>query len=206
MASDEHNCSIDELQERLRESLRPQRVPLSRSISYGLCFGLLALSIAIIYSIAVKYFNLISLLGEVAAQKSPTLVSLTDPNISGLRYLTIMVGAVFISPIVEEIIFRGGFQNFLFSMQGKLLEWRCKNFGKPTIWEWALWAKTSVIAWVALLFALCHPFIAVSFIPLVAVSVCCSLAYIRAKSIWAPIVAHILYNSVVVLLTLIQAR
>ena len=81
-------------------------------------------------------------------------------------------GALLLAPLAEEALFRGLLQGWL--MRRMRIAW--------------------AVALTALLFAAAHGSV-YSFAPLVAVSVCFSMARIKGGGLAAPIVAHALYNA-----------
>lgn len=89
----------------------------------------------------------------------------------------VVISAVIIAPLAEEIIFRG----YLFNIT--------KNFI----------GATGAMFFTSVLFALIHAH-AMSLIPLLLLSLCLTIAYQSTRSLWTPILIHGMFNSTTILL------
>ena len=143
------------------------------SLRHGVVQGVLA------YVAAIPFLMLYAALYHVWLQWSghePTLqdaIELFAGMERGFLYFYFIVLAVVIAPISEELLFRG----ILLPALGRR------------------WGVGAAIAISSVLFALLH-FHVPSLVPLLVLSVALSLAYIYTESIVAPIVMHMLFNSV----------
>jgi membrane protease YdiL (CAAX protease family) len=94
--------------------------------------------------------------------------------------LLLSISAILFSPIAEEVIFRG----FLYGV--------ARQYGG----RWPAMIVTSV------LFAAIHIHLP-SFVALFTFALCLTLIYERTRSLWAPIIVHMLFNAATVINVLI---
>ena len=103
------------------------------------------------------------------------------PALLARRRLLFALGALAFAPVCEEFLFRGFLQGLLERLTGR------------TVLSVALTA----IAFAAIHFSL------YSFLPLVAVSACFSVARIKSGGLAAPVMAHALYNVTAILAAIV---
>ncbi len=139
--------------------------------------GLKYAALALLFSALVSFFWRIFLVFMgVEVKDQDALVMLGDSATPALTILSIVFMSVVVSPVAEEFVFRYFLQGWLARVMKRL------GFA---------------IGLTALVFAACHLSLT-AFMPLVVVSVCCSLSYVRSGSILAPVVTHALFNLVAV--------
>ncbi len=147
-------------------------VPFQQNIRAA-CYGLVAALPAIYFVHSLSFY-----FSGAEAQPQPLLRFLADH--AGLHdRLLLILTAVVIAPISEELIFRGYVFGVLRRYAGR--------------W-WALVISASV-------FAAIHAHIP-SLAGLFVLAVALTLVYEGAGSLWAPILMHALFNSITVILTL----
>lgn len=145
-----------------------------------ICWGCLLMGIAILLSGALATLNELIPLSEplrIYAKK------LEDAYTQQIELMSMMKGIgdliitlvvmAFVPAVVEEVFFRGGFQNMMFRATGKM------------------W--TSILI-TSLLFSAIH-FSFFGFLSRVALSIVLGLLYAHTKSIWMAIIAHFLNNA-----------
>ena len=127
-----------------------------------LFFAGLALIVRVIYQPVIHYLQ---------ALVDETAVSVSD-------FTEYAMGAIFLAPIFEEIIFRGMVYGGLRKDRGVLVS----------------------VLLSALLFTIVHP--TISWPPVFALGVCCAYAYEKTESLLSPILIHFLFNVVAIVLSL----
>ncbi len=127
-----------------------------------LFFAGLALIVRLMYQPVINYLQ--ALVDETA--------------VSVGEFTEYAMGAIFLAPIFEEIIFRGMVYGGLRKDRGILVS----------------------VLLSALLFTIVHP--TISWPPVFALGVCCAYAYERTESLLSPILIHFLFNVVAIVLSL----
>ena len=114
-------------------------------------------------------------------QKNAGLEVLLEYDSIWLRILVVAFAAV-ITPVFEELLFRGLFQTML------------RNFG---VGPWRSIILTSII------FAALHPMMHLP--ALLVLSVCIGYSYEKSGSLFRPIIIHLLFNAISITFALLQA-
>jgi membrane protease YdiL (CAAX protease family) len=109
----------------------------------------------------------------------PTLQTLASPNLTWPVRIIILVSAAVAFPAAEELFFRGFVQNYLLKLTRR-----------PVL----------AIGITATFFMLAHPPIYHQFAGLFALGVVFGWSYYRYRTIWVPVLTHVIFNSTSLLL------
>jgi hypothetical protein len=161
--------------------------------------GLALVSGAATFAVAVPVVNFVSLTWEsilslcgVPVLKQDMVELLLDTHSGVVRRLLIVL-AVLIAPVVEEVLFRAGFFRFLRTCLPRLAERLAAESPGKRRWLGPRTARALALLLPAALFGAAHG--SLSFFPsLLLLGVIFSLAYERTGTIGTTIVAHALFN------------